>query len=209
MTDGPSRLMDRKRRFATSDISDVAMPMFAERGFNVVTVEEIAAAAGISARTFFRYFASKEDVVLQYRRGLQERLISALAARPDEEGAVTALRNAYLETTATPVTLRKRVAFLNRVLFETPDLRGRAQDEAVTLDGALVSVLAQRMGLSELNDQVLALAAAMSGVASIVFEQWVRAGGRGDPAARLRFALDFVVDGFAPLDASPISRGSK
>jgi AcrR family transcriptional regulator len=200
MSDAPSTLFERRRDFVASEISEVAMQLFADRGFDAVTVDEIAAAAGMSARTFFRYFATKDDVVLQYGRRLHERLVAAIVARPEHEGAVTALRNAYLETSATPVGDREAVALRNRVLVEAPILRGRAHDEASAPQGPLVVALAARMGVGPSDVRPVMLAAAATAVAGVAFEQWVRAGGRGDPAARVRDALDLVIVGFGTLE---------
>ena len=74
-------LQQRRRLETAAEVSRVAMLLFAERGFDAVTVDEIAAAAGISPRTFFRYFASKDDIVLQYRRRLDERLVDVMRAQ--------------------------------------------------------------------------------------------------------------------------------
>src|ERR1700757_2546143 len=91
-------LQAARRQDTASEIARVAIRLFAARGFDAVTVDEIATEVGISARTFFRYFGSKEDVVLQFQRRLNERLIDAFEAQPADEGAVTALRNAYIST---------------------------------------------------------------------------------------------------------------
>jgi AcrR family transcriptional regulator len=206
MSTAPPTLSERRRNYVASEISHAAMQLFATHGFDAVTVDEIAEAAGISARTFFRYFATKDDVVLQYRRRLQERLVAAVLARPKQEGAVTALRNAYLETSTTPVADRRQVALRNRVLFEAPSLRGRAHDEAASAGSALVVALASRMGVDARDDRPLALAAGTAAVAGVAFEQWVRSGGRGDPAARVRDALDLLIAGFATLDRPPARR---
>jgi AcrR family transcriptional regulator len=197
----PEPLQDRRRRYVAAEISRAAMRLFAERGFGAVTVEEIATAAGTSARTFFRYFASKDDVVLQYRRRLVERLVATVLARPPEEGAVTALHNAYLETAGTPETDREIVAARNRVLVETPHLKARAQGEQGADGGPLVAALAQRMGVdADQDDRPRLIAVAMAAVADAAFERWVGDGERGDPAGRIAAALDLVEQGLRDLD---------
>ena len=65
---------ERKRQAVRSYLSEVALELLTDRDFESVTVDEIAAAAGVSRRSFFRYFASKEDVVLQYLDQMAERL---------------------------------------------------------------------------------------------------------------------------------------
>src|SRR5215471_16813418 len=83
-------LHERKRQAVRSYLSGVALELLTDRDFESVTVDEIAAAAGVSRRSFFRYFASKEDVVLQYLDQMAERLRDAIVARPAGEPPVAA-----------------------------------------------------------------------------------------------------------------------
>src|SRR5438105_4776689 len=85
-----------QRRQVEADIEGAGLRLFAERGLEGVTVDEIAAAAGVSTRTFFRYFPFKIDVVLLYYRRRQAQVLEALAGRPPHEPPFSALRNALL-----------------------------------------------------------------------------------------------------------------
>jgi AcrR family transcriptional regulator len=194
-------LQDRRRRYIRADISQTAMQLFAERGFAEVTVEEIALAAGISPRTFFRYFATKDEVVLRYERRLRERLEQALAARPDDEGPVAALRNAYLVTSTTAPEDRESVAMQSRVLRLAPSLRRRAHSERTSDLGPLVVLVAKRMRVDpERDPRPETIVAAMSGVASAAYQRWVDRGGHGNPADHIGAALSLVESGFSALD---------
>lgn len=88
-------LRDRTRRAVRSEVIDVAQQLFVEHGYDAVTVDQIAAAAGMSRRSFFRYFAGKEDVVLGKVDRHGSTLVDALAARPDDEPAWVALRRMF------------------------------------------------------------------------------------------------------------------
>jgi AcrR family transcriptional regulator len=201
MSAEPESLQERRRRYVAAEISRAAMQLFAERGFDEVTVDEIAVAAGTSARTFFRYFASKDEVVLQYRRRLDARLVATLEARPADEGAFTALRNAYLETVVTPPADREKWALRSRVLLETPALRGRAQSEQTAGTSPLVAALADRMGVDPARDERPHLvAAATAAVAGAAFESWVLDGGTDDPATRLDASFDLLRNGLDGID---------
>src|SRR3954453_2531130 len=67
----------RRRRLMRADIERVAMRMFLDRGYDAVSVDDIAEAVGMSSRTFFRYYATKDEVLSSYRRGLSEALVDA------------------------------------------------------------------------------------------------------------------------------------
>ena len=103
-----SRREENKQR-TRSALERAAAQLFAEQGFGATTVRDIAAAAGVGERTFFRYFPSKEDLVLQEVRDLLPGLMRAVRERPAEEPLLTALCEAMAdwltETKTTPTIL--------------------------------------------------------------------------------------------------------
>lgn len=95
---GPPSLQDRKRQVARDHIESTAMALFAERGYEQTTVEDIARAAGISGRTFFRYFATKEDVVYADHEVELERFRAALRDGPHAGGLPSRVARALAAT---------------------------------------------------------------------------------------------------------------
>src|ERR1700732_664868 len=94
---GPSAtpgLRQRKRQQTRERLTRVARALFLERGFEATTLDDIAAAADISRRSFFHYFASKEDVVFAWQEDSTAALLAAVAARPSDESMLTAAENA-------------------------------------------------------------------------------------------------------------------
>jgi AcrR family transcriptional regulator len=88
-------LREVTRRAARTRIAEIAEGLFVRDGFEATTVDTIAAAVGMSQRTFFRYFASKEDVVLDNYERMGEKLLERLRARPADESDWAALRRAF------------------------------------------------------------------------------------------------------------------
>src|SRR5262249_21598608 len=95
-------LRERKKQKTRSAIQREAMRLFQEQGYDATTVEQIAEAAEISQSTFFRYFPTKEDVILL--DDYDPLLIRMIAERPAEEPPVTAVRNAIVEAMRTALT---------------------------------------------------------------------------------------------------------
>jgi AcrR family transcriptional regulator len=201
-------LVERRRRLLRADIGSVAIRLFAERGFDAVTINEIADAAGTSPRTFFRYFATKDEVVLDYERYLFDRLAAALDERPLTEGPVTALREAFIATSHVEPSDRARVLELGRILEATPSLRGRAQGDRIAESAPLVTAIAARMGVADDDLRPRTIVAAMSAIAAAEFKAWVLDQGEGDPAARIARALALVEAGLTALDRATPRRGS-
>src|SRR5882757_2854210 len=91
----PPTLRDRTVRAVRSEVSAVAMRLFLEQGFDKTTVDQIATEAGLSRTSFFRYFATKEDVVVGNLEERGQQVLDALVARPAREPAWQALRRSF------------------------------------------------------------------------------------------------------------------
>jgi AcrR family transcriptional regulator len=130
------------------DISEVAMRLFLDDGFDAVTVDQIVAEAGISPRSFFRYFATKEDVVLGHLAQAGLHLRTALEDRPATEAPWVALRAAFdvllADFSDSPQSLRRT----SRMLLDTPSLRARHLEKQLHWQELLVPDIARRLGTS-------------------------------------------------------------
>src|ERR1019366_4179776 len=91
----PPTLRNRATRAVRAEIAAVAVRLFLEQGFDKTTVDQIAAEAGLSRASFFRYFGSKEDVLLGHLEELGHKVADALAARPAHEPAWQAPRRSF------------------------------------------------------------------------------------------------------------------
>src|ERR1041385_2445293 len=115
-------LRERRKQLTAAELEAAALRLFGERGFDAVTVDDIAAEADVSRRTFFRYFASKEDVLLADHFVQLARLREAMASRPAAEPIVTALRNALLSLTSDFEERRELVITRAKLMRDTPSL---------------------------------------------------------------------------------------
>jgi AcrR family transcriptional regulator len=163
---------ERKKAATKHAIQDHALRLFVEKGYDATTVEEIAAAAGVSHMTFFRYFPRKEEVV-EYDE-YDPLLEDLIAARPSDEAPLTALHNAIrtgLE--AVLATDREALMIRTRLILNNPVLRSRnliAQDATRDL---FAMALARRAGLSEPDLACTAQASAALGAMAPAMVAWV------------------------------------
>jgi AcrR family transcriptional regulator len=169
----PSSLRDRQRAQVRADIRLAAYRLFAAHGFDNVTTEQIAAAAGVSPSTFFRYTASKEELLLdQVRRG-GEAIASLLEQRPGEELPDVALARAIEARTGAfqdSETEEWRVAIL-----AAPGLLDKVSVLALEDKARLVKLTAARMRTDPENDTRPALLVHLAfAAADFAFQQWVR-----------------------------------
>lgn len=141
-----SNLRERKQRLLRLELGEVALRLFIQQGFEETTIEDIVEAAGISRRTFFRYFETKEDVVLWRLRYSSEQLGEALKARPAEEPPLLAVRHALEEMHESYQSDPERYRAYLRFLLETPRLRAQLLETREQWRVLLCRILATRMG---------------------------------------------------------------
>jgi AcrR family transcriptional regulator len=168
-------LRQRKRQQTRERLTRAAMVLFLERGFEATTLDEIAAAADISRRSFFHYFASKEDVVFAWQEESTAALIAAVAARPASESMLAAAENAILATVR-QIKPGEAIA-MARLKRDNPALQARDQVKYEKLERALAEALGKRAGheTEELQARLVAMIA--TGAMRIGAEFWADDGG--------------------------------
>ncbi len=167
----PAGHRERKRLDTRKRITEEALKLFVKRGFDATTLDDIAAAAGISRRTFFHYFESKEDLAFAWMDGSTAAIVEAVGRENTDQPMFRIVANAILST-VTPYG-RAEAWALARLVQETPALRDRSQMKYEKLERALAAALAARKGLKpdDLKARLVAMAAAgrdAPGVAALV-----------------------------------------
>jgi AcrR family transcriptional regulator len=184
-------LRERNKLRRRERITDAALRLFAERGFDGVTIDEIADAADVSRRTFFRYFARKEDVIIAWKEQMADQLRAALAERPDEEQPLDAVHGALATVTAGYAERPELTLGLMRLFEGGPTLRVDADYE--DWDEVLADGIARRLGVDAARDSTPRLIATVGfAVLTATIETWAANGGKRDLVALLD-------DGFAEL----------
>lgn len=166
----------RRSELMIGEVEAVALRLFDERGFGEVTVEEIAIEAGISARTFYRYFPSKEDLLQVQIDRRSVALADALAARPSDEPPLVALRVALAEVVARED--QDRIRRWTNVIVATPSvLRGVYGGIQMKGHRVMAEFFAARLGLPADGLVPTVLAAAAGGAVQAAQTRWFFHGG--------------------------------
>jgi AcrR family transcriptional regulator len=167
----PSGLRERKKARTRATIRTEALRLFREQGYHATTVEQIAAAAEVSPSTFFRYFPTKEDVVLQ--DDLEPLLAEAIEHQPPELGVVAAVR-AALRTAIGNLDEEQwdRIRQQAELSMTTPEVRARAMDDFARTLGVMAEVVARRTGLSPDDLRVRTAAGAIFGAILSATAPW-------------------------------------
>nr|WP_028164424.1 TetR family transcriptional regulator [Bradyrhizobium elkanii] len=181
-------LRARKRQETREKLTRAAMALFLERGFEATTLDDIVAAADISRRTFFHYFASKEDVVFAWQEEAGAALIAAVAARPAGESMLAAAENAIIAM-AGQLDPAEVVA-LARLKQDNPALQARDQLKYEKLERTLADALLRRTGNKTDKMQARLVAMIATGAMRVGGEFWAAEGARETPEllARRMFA---------------------
>jgi AcrR family transcriptional regulator len=196
-------LRERRKKLTAAELEAAAYRLFGERGFDAVTVDDIAAEADVSRRTFFRYFASKEDVLLADHFTQLARLREAMAARPSDEPIVTALRNAVLSMTGDFEDRKEMVILRGRLMRDTPSLQARSLVHQKLWEEAMQEMVASRLGVDPVKDlRPGVVSAAALAAMRVAFTNWLVGGCDGDLIALTTEALDLLDGGLQHLHSA-------
>jgi AcrR family transcriptional regulator len=156
-----------------AEIATTAITLFLANGFDATTIDDVAAATGVARRTFFRYFATKEDVVLGYLTDLGDTLCTALAARPPQEPVWEALRRAMDDAKSMFMSDPARMKAILSLCDDTPSLRARHAEKAGHWRRGITVELARRLHVDPATDlRPATYAAAALGALDAVSEAW-------------------------------------
>ena len=190
----PPSLRDRASRAVRTEVAEVAMRLFQEQGFEKTTVEQIAAAAGLSRTSFFRYFATKEDVILGHLEEVRQRLLEALVARPEQEPVWRSLRRAFDVLIEESLALPERGLAMARLVHDTSSLRSGQLGKQLGWQDLLVPEIARRLDVADATRDARprALAAAALGCINAAVDVWTVSDGALDLAVLLDQAMNAV-----------------
>jgi AcrR family transcriptional regulator len=189
-------LRERNKLRTRQEIADATLRLAAERGLEHVTVEQIAAAADIAPRTFFRYFDSKEDALLDDHAERLALLRATLQARPATEGPLTAVRTAILGVVGDLEEHGDRMLSKARLMEASPGLRALSLERMGDFERTIAEALAARSGVDlDADFRPFVIAGAVCTAMRVAVDRWAASDGTGDLTAMVERALDLLDGG--------------
>ncbi|MFJ9938405.1 TetR/AcrR family transcriptional regulator [Streptomyces virginiae] len=196
-------LRERKKRRTRSALLRASLVLFVSQGYERTTVDEITAAVAVSQRTFFRYFANKEEVVFAVQDLVESHFVAELRARPPAEGPLEAMRGAVLAAWDTVDDVLREVVPVDlymrsyRLIESTPALLAVHLRRSTCLEERISRLIAAREGLDvDADPRPRVAVAAFFGVMRVTGRLW----GRGDDTSveAIRRLTDTYLDGIGP-----------
>jgi AcrR family transcriptional regulator len=184
-TDQPLGLRERKKLKTRQAIRREAFRLIDANGYASTTVEQIAVAADVSPSTFFRYFPSKESLLLA--DDLDPLIFAAFEAQPPELSPTEAIRRAYTDVMARLPA--EQLDFENtrqRLMFSIPELKAAMYDEYYRTVNVVAELIGRRIGRAADDFEVRVFAGALTGAMMAAFD------GAPQTAETIHRALDFV-----------------
>ncbi|MEV7009295.1 helix-turn-helix domain-containing protein [Streptosporangium sp. NPDC051022] len=182
---------ERKKAATRQAIADAALQLFLERGYDRVSIRDIAEAADVSTTTLFKHFPGKEALVFDRDEDREAELIAAVRRRPAGQGIVDALREHVL-TSWIPVATHPLRAEFTGLVDSTPALREYGERMWTRHTAALSAAIADDAGVS--HDDI-----ACRALARFVLEIPALAQGRQDPRTAVEEVFDLLAHGWRPL----------
>jgi len=190
---------DRKKRETRAALSAAALRLVAERGFDHVTVEDIAEACDLSSRTFFNYFPSKEEAVVAGDTELVD-VLRIFHSLPGDTSVIEALRLAFVPTILRMEAERDTFRLRMRVVKDNPQLLPRLLAEGIESETTIANAIAERLGLGP-DHPYPAVASAVAGAAfRFGLMRWADASDDAKPPKLAKLvdeAFDIVASGLA------------
>ena len=186
-------LRERNRRETLQRIADVGMELFLANGFDATTLDEIAAAAGISRRTFFYYFKGKDEILLAHVASYDDALRASIRDHASAGAPIDVVRAALLDMSARFQT--PRTIAISRLIRESEVLSSRRPRNDLHREQVIYDMLCELWPGKDRRDRLRLVAMASSGAMRIAVDAWLEQGGK-------RQLTKFVQDAFANLKAA-------
>ncbi len=199
-------LRERKKEKTRLALETAALALFAEKGFDGTTVDEIAEACDVSQRTFFRYYSTKEDVLFADGDERLESVLAEIAARPAEEQPIRAVQIAFLTLVEEYAHDRERLILRSKIFDGSSGLRSHKFEQQQNWEAAITAALVARDVKAERATPTLRLrvvAGASMACIRAALQEWIEEG--GELAALVTDGFDDLAGGLSAHDVERVT----
>ncbi|MCX5163916.1 TetR/AcrR family transcriptional regulator [Streptomyces sp. NBC_00264] len=190
MTEPPTGRRERKKAATRQAIADAALRLFLERGYDAVSIRDIAEAADVSTTTVFKHFSGKEALVFDQEESVDAQLVAAVRRRDAGHSVLDALRQHVLDTWL-PIAAHPQRDEFNHLVDSTPALRAYAERMWVRHTDTLGAAIADELGVEHGNLACVTLA-------RFALEVPVLVQGQRDHRAAIEEVFDILANGWRP-----------
>ncbi|CAM3054197.1 TetR/AcrR family transcriptional regulator [Skermania piniformis] len=203
----PVGLRERKKRQTRTRIIEVALDLCQAQGFERTTVEQIAEAADVSARTVNRYFETKDDIILGPVEDVLRVTTELLRAQPVTGDELRALCDAYLGLLDRIAAAGEPIAFdrfrqMHRILRDTPAVAARSREFGERKAHAMATVVADRLGAEPTELRVRLTIATWQAIMHVALDEWDNCGSGAACVAHCRRSVVETFDAYRHLAAT-------
>lgn len=183
-------LRERKKRLAQATIEETALRLFQQHGYDQTSIQDIADAVMMSPRTFFRYFASKEDILFAPTQAIVNDGIRYIQSVPPTEKPLSALTATFLYIASQYDERKDTFMIRYQVAKETPQLASLYLYSLVSMESAICDALCARLETATSRRDMHFLVAICMAALRVAFETWLEQGASGDIVALVRENLE-------------------
>lgn len=180
-------LRERKRKETLHRIAETGLRLFVANGYEATTLDAIAEAAGVSRRTIFYYFKSKEEILLAYQSGIPEIIRNAVLQETTDQAPLDAVLNALLKLAAGYNS--EHMIAIDRLMRSTEQLRAAKHAKYVQEEQALFEALCQLWPQAKRRNAMRIVAMVSVGALRLAIDAWAQSGGRQPVEKHLREAF--------------------
>ncbi|WP_201388560.1 TetR/AcrR family transcriptional regulator [Ktedonobacter sp. SOSP1-85] len=186
----PMSLRERKKRLAQATIEEAALRLFQQKGYERTSIQDIADVVMMSPRTFFRYFASKEEVLLEPMHAIQSEGLRFLQHTAPTESPHAALRATFEYLALLHQQQRASFLTLYHVVMQIPSLASIYIYALMKAEPALCDALYSRLEAATNRQEIRLLVAIYMAALRVALEEWLEQEAQGDLVSLLRGYLD-------------------
>jgi AcrR family transcriptional regulator len=173
MSSTSAGLRERKKERTRRHLAEMALDLFEAQGYDRTTVDDIAAAADVSPRTFFRYFSAKDEAVFDRADDVAAEFRALLASRPTDEPLMVSLDEIGKALIADEVVDQDRIRRVLTLVHHEPALRGRYDALMAVIEAEITTWAAERLGEAPTDLRPRLIAAAVLAARKVATEVWL------------------------------------